>query len=125
VWKRIAVVVAGPVANFLLAIAVFAGAIYVSGALHLGEVAHRHAVDGEDEVAGLEAGALGGAARLHGAVVVAGPVANFLLAIAVFAGAIYVSGRYEVSPRVSARPDPSGRWSLDRARWRRWRRRRT
>ncbi|RVU17130.1 RIP metalloprotease RseP [Methylobacterium oryzihabitans] len=36
------------------------------------------------------------------AVVAAGPIANFLLAIAVFAGAIYVSGRYEVSPRVSA-----------------------
>ncbi|MFH6781269.1 MULTISPECIES: RIP metalloprotease RseP [Methylobacterium] len=36
------------------------------------------------------------------AIVAAGPVANFLLAIAVFAGAVYVTGRYEVAPRVSA-----------------------
>lgn len=36
------------------------------------------------------------------AIVAAGPIANFLLAIAVFAGSIYAVGRYEVAPRVSA-----------------------
>ena len=36
------------------------------------------------------------------AIVAAGPIANFLLAIAVFAGAVYATGRYEVAPRVSA-----------------------
>ncbi|GJD51694.1 Metalloprotease MmpA [Methylobacterium crusticola] len=36
------------------------------------------------------------------AIVAAGPVANFLLAIVVFAGVIYVAGRYEVAPRVSS-----------------------
>ncbi|ACL56524.1 RIP metalloprotease RseP [Methylobacterium nodulans] len=35
------------------------------------------------------------------AIVAAGPAANFLLAIAVFAGSIYAIGRYEVAPRVS------------------------
>jgi regulator of sigma E protease len=34
------------------------------------------------------------------AIVAAGPIANFLLAIALFAGVIYVAGRYEVPPRV-------------------------
>ncbi|GJE76698.1 RIP metalloprotease RseP [Methylorubrum suomiense] len=36
------------------------------------------------------------------AIVAAGPIANFILAIAVFAGAIYVSGRYETPARVEA-----------------------
>ncbi len=36
------------------------------------------------------------------AIVAAGPIANFLLAIAVFAGAIYFSGRYETPARVEA-----------------------
>ncbi|MFE1598824.1 RIP metalloprotease RseP [Methylobacterium sp. ID0610] len=35
------------------------------------------------------------------AIVAAGPIANFLLAIAVFAGSIYAVGRHEVAPRVS------------------------
>lgn len=34
------------------------------------------------------------------AIVAAGPIANFILAIALFAGAIYVSGRYETPARV-------------------------
>ena len=36
------------------------------------------------------------------AIVAAGPIANFILAIAVFAGAIYFSGRYETPARVEA-----------------------
>ena len=36
------------------------------------------------------------------AIVAAGPVANFILAIAVFAGVIYVNGRYVVTPRIQA-----------------------
>ena len=36
------------------------------------------------------------------AIVAAGPIANFILAIVVFAGAIYVSGRYETPARVEA-----------------------
>ncbi|HEX8416021.1 MAG TPA: RIP metalloprotease RseP [Methylobacterium sp.] len=34
------------------------------------------------------------------AIVAAGPIANFILAIALFAGAIYFGGRYETPPRV-------------------------
>ena len=34
------------------------------------------------------------------AIVAAGPIANFLLAIALFAGAIYFVGRYELPPRI-------------------------
>ncbi|HEX2727444.1 MAG TPA: RIP metalloprotease RseP [Beijerinckiaceae bacterium] len=36
------------------------------------------------------------------AIVAAGPIANFILAIAVFAGVIYVNGRYVVAPRINA-----------------------
>ncbi|MEH3117790.1 MAG: RIP metalloprotease RseP [Methylorubrum populi] len=36
------------------------------------------------------------------AIVAAGPIANFILAIAVFAGAIYVNGRHETPARVEA-----------------------
>ena len=36
------------------------------------------------------------------AIVAAGPIANFLLAVALFAGAIYVNGRYETPARVEA-----------------------
>ncbi|GEO97983.1 RIP metalloprotease RseP [Methylobacterium haplocladii] len=36
------------------------------------------------------------------AIVAAGPIANFILAIAVYSGAIWVSGRYEIPPRVEA-----------------------
>ena len=36
------------------------------------------------------------------AIVAAGPIANFILAIAVFAGAIYFTGRYETPARVEA-----------------------
>ncbi|SFK54593.1 RIP metalloprotease RseP [Methylorubrum salsuginis] len=36
------------------------------------------------------------------AIVAAGPIANFILAIAVFAGAIYLNGRYETPARVEA-----------------------
>jgi regulator of sigma E protease len=36
------------------------------------------------------------------AIVAAGPAANFILAIAVFAGVIYVNGRYVVTPRIQA-----------------------
>lgn len=36
------------------------------------------------------------------AIVVAGPVANFILAVALFSGAIWVSGRYELPARVEA-----------------------
>ncbi len=46
------------------------------------------------------------------AIVAAGPIANFILAIAVFAGAIYVSGRYETPPasrRCSPAAPPSAR----------------
>lgn len=35
------------------------------------------------------------------AIVAAGPIANFILAVAVFAGSIYLLGRYEVAPRVT------------------------
>ena len=34
VWKRAAIVAAGPVANFLLAIVIFTGIFYVNGARH-------------------------------------------------------------------------------------------
>ncbi|MCE4224127.1 RIP metalloprotease RseP [Methylobacterium sp. C25] len=36
------------------------------------------------------------------AIVAAGPIANFILAISVFSGAIWMSGRYEIPPRVVA-----------------------
>ena len=36
------------------------------------------------------------------AIVAAGPIANFLLAIAIFAGIVYVSGRHTLAPRVEA-----------------------
>jgi regulator of sigma E protease len=36
------------------------------------------------------------------AIVAAGPIANFLLAIAIFAGIVYVSGRHILAPRVEA-----------------------
>jgi regulator of sigma E protease len=36
------------------------------------------------------------------AIVAAGPIANFILAVALFAGAIYVNGRYETPARVEA-----------------------
>src|SRR3712207_3782968 len=36
------------------------------------------------------------------AIVAAGPIANFLLAIVVFAGITYVSGRYVLAPRVES-----------------------
>ncbi|MEA1833020.1 RIP metalloprotease RseP [Methylobacterium durans] len=36
------------------------------------------------------------------AIVAAGPIANFILAIALFGGAIWLSGRYELPPRVEA-----------------------
>ncbi|MGU3539376.1 RIP metalloprotease RseP [Methylobacterium sp. A54F] len=36
------------------------------------------------------------------AIVAAGPIANFILAIALFGGAIYLGGRYELPPRVQA-----------------------
>jgi regulator of sigma E protease len=36
------------------------------------------------------------------AIVAAGPIANFILAIAVFAGVMYANGRYVVAPRINA-----------------------
>jgi regulator of sigma E protease len=52
------------------------------------------------------------------AIVAAGPIANFILAIAVFAVMIYANGRFVVAARanelVALTPDGTVRWSLAR-----------
>jgi regulator of sigma E protease len=58
VWKRAAIVAAGPVANFILAIVIFTGIFYVGGRSLLAPLVDKVAVGSAAEAAGFEPGDL-------------------------------------------------------------------
>ena len=55
-WKRVAIVAAGPIANFILAVAVYSGAIYVTGRLETPANVEQVMPDTPAERAGFKAG---------------------------------------------------------------------
>jgi regulator of sigma E protease len=56
IWKRAAIVAAGPIANFVLAIAIFSGIFYLHGRAILAPVIASVAVDSAAEAAGFQPG---------------------------------------------------------------------
>lgn len=58
VWKRAAIVFAGPAASFLLGVAIFAGSLYTSGRTSLAPVIEKVRVGDPAEAAGLQSGDL-------------------------------------------------------------------